>query len=141
MILLRDTGRPQLVYGKRCKDDEIEHEIFITEFELLIAGTLQRNVPIGKTTADGMFIREGTRFFVEVDNETMTPKQMREKWVRYEKIDGFILLVCRTRGRLKRLMRSAERVKKFILFSRFEWLQMKNVKEKWIDGYGKRAEI
>ena len=66
---------------------------------------------------------------------------MREKWVRYEEIDGFILVICRTKARLKRLMQSAEKVKKFVFFSRFAWLRMKNVKEKWIDSFGKRAEI
>ena len=29
----------------------------------------------------------------------------------------------------------------FIFFSRFDWLHMENVREKWIDWYGKRAEI
>lgn len=141
MILLNETGRPELVYGNRCKDDELEHGIFITEFELLISRTVHRNVPVGKTIADGMLVRDGTRFYVEVDNESMSSKQMREKWIRYDGVDGFILLVCRTKGRLKRLMRSAERAKKVLFFSRFKWLRMKNVKEKWIDWYGKRAEI
>lgn len=141
MILLNETGRPELVYGKRCKPDEIDHEVLITEFELLVGATMQRNVSAGKAIADGMFVRDGIRFFVEVDNETMTSKQMREKWIRYGDIDGLLLLVCRTKGRLKRLMRSAERVKKVLLCSRFAWLRMKNVKEKWIDWYGKRAAL
>lgn len=141
MILLNQTGRPELVYGKRSKEDEIEHEVLITEAELLVGGSFQRNVPVGKTIADAMLIRDGVRLYVEVDNESMPAKQMREKWVRYEKIEGYILLICRTKGRLKRLMRSAERVKNVVLFSRFDWLRRKFVKEKWIDWYYKRAEI
>jgi hypothetical protein len=141
MILLKETGRPELVYGKRCKQDEIEHEILITEFELLMAERIQRNVPVGKTTADGMLIRDGIHLYVEVDNESMTSKQMREKWIRYNGVEGFILLICRTKGRLRRLMKSAERVKKVVLFSRFEWLSRKKVREKWIDWFGKRAEV
>ena len=137
---MNGTGRPELVYGKRSKEDELEHEVLITEAEILL-GTFERNARVGKTTADALLLREGTRFYIEVDNESMGTKQMKEKWVRYEEIDGFILVICRTKGRLKRLMRSAEKVKKFVFFSRFDWLRMKNVKEKWIDWFGKRAEI
>ncbi len=141
MILLNETGRPELVYGKTCKAEEIEHEVLITELELLLGGTVQRNVVVGKTTADGLLIREATRFYVEVDNESMTTKQMREKWVRYDGVDGYILLVCRTHGRLRRLIRSAERVKSVVLFSRFAWLRREGVREKWIDSACKRTEI
>ena len=73
MILLKETGRPELVYGKRSKEDEIEHEVLITEAEIFL-GTFQRNVRVGKTTADGLLIREGTRFYIEVDNESMGGK-------------------------------------------------------------------
>ncbi len=140
-MLFKETGRPELVYGKRCREDELEHEVLITEFELLMDDLLTRNAPVGKTIADGLLTREGYRFFVEVDNETMTVKQMKEKWIRYDGAKGFILLICRTSGRLKRLFRSAARVKSQIFFSRFDWLRLKNVKRKWIDCYGKRAEI
>lgn len=141
MILLKETGRPELVYGKHTKEFALEHEVLITEAELLLGESIQRNVPIGKAIADGMLIRKGARLYVEVDNEHMTPSQMREKWIHYGSVDGFILLICLTTGRMRRLMRSAERVKNVIFFSRVAWLRMENVREKWIDWYGKRAEI
>ncbi len=142
MILLNETGRPELVYGKKSKDEELEHEVLITEAELQLGGPFERNAAVGKTIADGLLIRDGARLYVEIDNESMSPKQMKEKWMRYdEKLDGFILLICRTKGRLKRLVRSAERVKNVILFSRFAWLRKEKVSEKWIDWYGKRAKI
>ena len=141
MILLKETGRPECVYGMRSKESELEHEVLITEAELLLSGSFHRNVPIGRTVADGMLIRKGTRLYVEVDNETMPANQMRDKWLRYGEIEGFILLICRTTGRLRTLMRTADQVKHVIFFSRFEWLRMENVHEKWIDWYGKRAEI
>jgi hypothetical protein len=141
MILLKATGRPENAYGKRCKVEEIEHEILITEFEILMEADVRRNVPIRKTIADGMMVRDGHRFYVEVDNETMSLKQMKEKWIRYDGNEDYILLICRTKGRLRRLMRSAERVKKLIFFSRFDWLRKTHVKHKWIDWYCKRAEI
>ena len=141
IVLLNATGRPEFVYGKASKEGELEHEVLITEAELLLGGPFQRNVRVGKTTADGFLIRDGNRMYVEIDNESMSEKQMREKWVRYEEIDGFILVICRTKGRLKRLVRSAEKVKAVVLFSRFDWLRMKTVREKWVDWFGKRAEI
>ena len=104
---MNETGRPELVYGKRTKEFELEHEVLITEAELVLNERFQRNVPVGKAIADGMFIRRGAKLFVEVDNEHMSPKQMREKWGRYgNSVDGFILLICRTTGRMRRLMKS-----------------------------------
>ena len=143
MILLKETGRPELVYGKETKEFGLEHEVLITEAELLLGESFQRNVSVGKAIADGMLIRRDSRLYVEVDNEHMSPTQMREKWNRYGDINlnDAILLICHTTGRMRRLMRSAERVKTVVFFSRFEWLRMENVREKWIDWYGKRAEI
>jgi hypothetical protein len=141
VVYFNAVGRPHVVYGQRCKEDQLEHEVWITEAELLLGGPFTRNVAIGKTVADAMLVRDGARFFVEVDNHTMPPKQMREKWVRYGKIDGFILVICHTKERLRRLMRGAELVKSVALFTRFRWLRAMNVKEPWIDWYRKRARI
>ena len=141
MIVSSGTGRPEYVYGKRSKDSDLEHEVLITEAELLLGGRFERSVPNGKAIADGLLIRKGAKLFIEVDNETMPIPQMREKWLKYGDIDGFILLICRTTGRLRRLMKSASRVKHLIFFSRFDWLHMENVKAKWIDSSFHRAEI
>ena len=130
-----------MVYGKPSKGSDLKHEVLITEAELLLGELFERDVPVGKTIADGLLIRKGAKLFIEVDNETMPIPQMREKWLKYGDIDGFILLICRTTGRLRRLMKSSDRVKHLIFFSRFDWLRMANVREKWIDSYGKRAEI
>lgn len=141
MILQNETGRPELVYGKPSQVSTLEHEVLITETELLLGELFQRNVPVGKAIADGMLMRRGAKLFVEVDNDHMSPTQMREKWKRYGNVDGFILLVCHSTSRLRRLIQSAEQVKHVIFFSRIAWLRKRCVREKWIDWYGKRAEI
>lgn len=139
MILLNETGRTEIVYGKPCKEDQIEHEVLITEAEILLGAPFLRNVTVGKTTADALLIREGIRFYVEVDNETMSTKQMREKWIRYGEIDGYVLIICRTKARLRKLMRSAERIKDRSLFTRFQ--RLRSNKEPWLDQFGKRTSI
>ncbi len=140
-MILNGTGRPQVVYGRRCKDDQLEHEVWITEAELLLGGRFTRNVAVGKTVADAFFVRDGGRFYVEVDNETMTVKQMREKWLRYGKVDGYVLVICHTKARLRRLIRTAEQVKAVALFARFRWLRSACVQEPWIDWDGNRVRI
>src|SRR5438067_13027141 len=34
-ICMNATGRPQTVYGRRCNEDQLEHEVWITEAEIL----------------------------------------------------------------------------------------------------------
>lgn len=99
------------------------------------------DVKVGETTADAAFVQDGIRYFVEVDNNSMAPLQMREKWVKYKTFDGVILLICHTKGRLRRLIKSAEKVKDRILFTRFERLQSPRIREPWIDWHGKRLRI
>ena len=138
---LNVTGRPEVVYGRQCREEEMEHEVLITEAELLLDVRFARNVAVGKTIADAFFVRDGNRFWVEVDNQTMPPKQMRDKWLRYGKVDGYILVICHTKSRLRRLFRTAEQVKSVALFTRFRWLRSMRVKEPWIDWDGKRVRI
>ena len=140
-VVLHGTGRPQVVYGKRCNEDQLEHEVWVTEAEFLLGGSFTRNVSVGKTVADGLLIKGGTRFYIEVDNHTMTAKQMREKWLRYGEVDGFILVICHSKARMRRLMRGAALVKSVALFTRFRWLQSPRIKEPWFDCYGKRVGI
>ncbi len=71
----------------------------------------------------------------------MTTKQMREKWLRYGKVDGFILVICRTKSRLRRLIHTADQVKSVALFTRFRWLQSERIREPWIDWQGRRVGI
>lgn len=138
---MKGIGRPQVVFGRRCKPEELEHEVWLTEAEMLLGVRFTRNVPVGKTIADAFFKRDGDAFFVELDNETMTAKEMRSKWNHYGKVDGYILVICHTKTRLRRLMRTAEQVKTVALFTRFRWLRSVFIKEPWIDWQCKRVGI
>ncbi len=134
------NGRPDIVYGKECKEDNLEHEVWLTEAELLMGITFERNTKVGNTTADAKFVDAGNTFWVELDNETMPAKQMREKFLRYENSEGFILVICHRKSRIRLLQKCAGAVIKRILFTRFRWLRS-SVKERWIDGSWKRVSI
>jgi hypothetical protein len=122
------------VYGRRCNAEQLEHSVWITEAEDLIGGIFSRDVPVGKTIADAATVRDGTRFYVEVDNETMTTKQMQRKWELYgSHVAGFILVICHTKTRMRRLMRGAEEVREIAFFTRFRWLRSTRVKKPWVD--------
>jgi hypothetical protein len=138
----RDTGRPEIVYGRRCKQDQIEHEIRITDLALFFRDSpMSRDAKVARTEADGFMIRNGHKCYIEVDNSgNMAAKAMDAKWRRYDGVDGFILVVAVTDARMQRLRRGAELVKDVALFTTFERL-FSNTEEPWIDWYGKTTRI
>ena len=71
----------------------------------------------------------------------MSPKQMRDKWARYGKADGYILVICHTTSRMRRLMRTAGDVKDRTLFTLFRWIRSKRIAEPWVDVTLKRTGI
>jgi hypothetical protein len=138
----RESGRPEIVYGLRCQQDQIEHEVRITDLALFFLDCpFTRGVKVGRTEADAMMIRDGKRCYIEVDNSgKMTANQMAAKWKRYEGVDGFILVVAVTEGRMQRLRHGASLVKDVALFTTFERLHS-GMPEPWIDWYGKTTDI
>jgi hypothetical protein len=142
IVQRRDTGRPELVYGRRCKQDQIEHELRVTDFALVFKDSrLTRDAKVGRTEADALMIRDGHRCYVEIDNSgKMTAKQMEAKWKRYDGVDGFILVVAVTEGRMQRLRRGAELVKDAALFTTFDRLRAGG-SEPWVDWYGNTVGI
>lgn len=136
----KDTGRPELVYGRPCRAAQLEHELRVTDFRVwFLDRPFTPRVPVGRTEADGLLIHDGRRCYVEIDNsENMTAKQMTAKWERYGVVDGFILVVCRTEGRMDRLRTGAVAVKDAALFT--TWDRLRNGKP-WLDWYGNAVAI
>lgn len=138
-VLLNRTGRPEIVYGKPCSPELLAHEVWVTEAELLLCRPIKRGVRVGKAITDGLMMKDGERFWIEMDNETMSMRQLREKWRKYGKVEGFILVICHSKTRLRKLIKSAEQVKAVALFTRFRWLRAKNLTQRWIDWWGNRV--
>ncbi len=142
MVQRRDTGRPEIVCGRSCKQDQIEYEVRVADLALLFRDSpMTRGVKVGRTEADGLMIRDGRRCYIEVDNSgKMTAIQMKAKWKRYDGADGFILVVAVTEGRMQRLRHGAEQVKNIALFTTFTRLQSE-MPEPWIDWYGNTVRV
>jgi hypothetical protein len=138
----RETGRPEIVYGRRCSANTLEHEIRVTDFALLFPDCrIVRDAKAGRTEADALMIRDGERCYVEIDNSgKMTAKQMEAKWKRYADVEGFILVVAVSESRMERLRRGAELVKNVALFTTFDRLRS-GMAEPWIDWHGRTAEL
>lgn len=138
----RETGRPEHAYGRRCAPDEIEHEVRVTDFALRYPDApAWRGEAVGRATPDLTIELNGRRCHVEIDNsQKMTAREMRAKWERYGPLPDnvFILVVCRTAGRLERLRVGAEAVKDWALFTTFERLQ---AGQPWVDGYGNTVVV
>jgi hypothetical protein len=138
---VNDTGRSEKVFGKECPEWLLSHEVAVTEAELLLGGIASRNPRVGDTTADALLIRNGRRFYVEIDNQTETGRQLRQKFQRYRGVRDIVLVVCRTKARLRTIIRNAGSVKEIALFTRFRWLRSPVVKRIWLDSFGERGTI
>lgn len=139
----RDGGRPSLIYGRRCPADKIAHEVAVTRFALLFENArFIRGERVGRAVPDLTMIWDGRRCHVEIDHsENMIATQMNEKWDRYGSVsDAFILVVCRSEGRMQRVIQGAERVKDVALFTTFDRL-CSGMVEPWIDRAGNAVGI
>lgn len=100
---------------------------------------IERGVKVNNAEPDGLIERAGDRFYLEADvSGKMNARQMKSKWERYGKVEGFILVVARTESRMQRLMKGAELVKTIALFSTFE--RVKQGKP-WVDWYGRTVDF
>ena len=141
VVQRRDTGRPEIVYGKKCSPERLAHEVAVAELELLLDVELMREAKVGRTQADAVAIISKRKWFMEVDNSAkMTAKQMQAKWERYQGVTDYILVVAMTESRMQRLRKGAERVKTIAMFSTFDRLRS-GVPEPLVDWYGKAAPL
>lgn len=143
VVQRRDTGRPEFVYGRRCRPSELEHEVRITDLALHFRDRpFVRGIKVGRAEPDAVMEIDGHRLAIEVDNSgKMTVKtQMAAKWQRYLAGEGDILVVALTEARMQRLRASAEPVKDRALFTTFDRLRS-GTAEPWIDWYGKATGL
>ena len=144
VVQRRETGRPELCYGRRCREVELEHEVRITDFALLFRDCVfERGVKIGRAEPDAVMVKDGHTCAVEIDNTGhVDRKQMKAKWKLYDesKFSGYILVVAVTDSRMERLRKGAELVKDMALFSTFDRLRS-DWAEPWLDWYGKSVRI
>lgn len=139
-IQLRPTGRPVTAYGRRCKPQDIEHEIHVAWLELYFKTKLERCVKVGGTECDAAMTYKGRRCYTEVDNSQKMPiKQMQEKWKKYHTHpEGYILVVSRTERRMFKLLLTADLVKDRAFFNTFDRLK---AGKRWVDWYGKTVDL
>ena len=148
IVQRRDTGRPEIAYGRRCKPNDIEHEVRVADLELILKVKIERGVQINGAEPDGAAEIGGRTCYVEVDHSgKMTAGQMKEKWRRYCSVvqegeeevrrpptDCFILVVAMNEGRMKRLMDWSGMVREVALFTTFA--RLKNTVQPWVDCTG-----
>lgn len=144
VIQRKDTGRPEYVltsYGRRVRDDELEHEILITEFTLLFRDwTFDRWVKVENAEPDLVMTKDGVRCYVEVERSSKSAKQLKAKFEKYQGVDGFILIVCMTERRMERMRtKCGELVKDTALYTTFA--RLRETAEPWIDWYGNTTRI
>jgi hypothetical protein len=124
VIQRRDTGRPEVMYGRRVAQVELDHEAHVSDVRFHFRSwPFSRDARVGKTTSDGVLTIDGRRCYLEIDMGTMTRKQMQKKWNRYGVVgDIFILVVSPTEARMDRMRGWAEKVKDVAFFTTFDRL-------------------
>lgn len=139
----KDTGRPEIVYGRRCKADQVLHQVMLAELALMFRDSpFTPDAKVGRTEADAAMVREGRTCFVELDySGKMTAKQMRAKWERYGRLrdDQVILVVAMGEARMERVRQGAEAVKDWIFVTTFD--RLRNAPKPWIDFAGNAIRI
>lgn len=144
IVQRRDTGRPELAYGRRCPSDQLEHEIRVTDFALLFPKCrIVRDANVGRTVADGLMMLDGRRLFIEIDNSgKMNVRQLEAKWRRYSEAGGKfnVLVVAVTEGRMQRIRRGAELMKNVAFFTTFDRLRS-GMAEPWLDFEGSSTDL
>jgi hypothetical protein len=142
VVQRRDTGRPEVVYGRRCKPTEIEHEVRVADLALHLRDyPFRRGEKVGRAEPDAVIVMDGHRIAIEVDNSgKMTSRQMAAKWERYQGSVEDILVVALAEGRMERLQKGAEAVKDRALFTTFARLRSGSA-EPWVDWYGKTTSL
>jgi hypothetical protein len=143
VVQRRDTGRPEIVYGRPCRSAVVLHQVLLTEFALLFPHvTFTPDVKVGQTEADAVGVLEGKTCYVEIDQSgKMTRRQMNAKWTRYGRLteDRAILVVAMTEGRMQRLRQGAASVKDWALFTTFD--RLKNAAKPWTDYAGNTIRL
>lgn len=142
VLLIRRTGRPEIAYGRRCRPEELAHEVGVTEVQLAFPESpFERGESTGATEADATFLHCGERMYLEVDwSQNMSRKQMAAKWERYDGVVGTILVVTRTDARLETLRANAGPVSDRALFTTFARLAS-DEPEPWIDAGGQTTGL
>jgi hypothetical protein len=136
VVQRKDTGRPEVVYGRKAKD--LLHEVMVAELEVVTGMHIERGAKVGATEADGRIAELG--LFVELDNSAKMTKRMFEvKWKRYSGTDGDILVVCLDEGRMERVRKFSEAVKDRALFTTFA--RLRTQPEPWIDWMGNTTAL
>ena len=140
VVQRRDTGRPEIAHGRRCKPTEVEHEVMVCEFEVLTGFRLERSRKRGKTEPDGTGEAYGIPFSLEVDNTgKMTRKQMQAKWRKYQGVQGFVFVVATDESRMQRLREWACEFQDVgLLFSTFDRIRHGRP---WVDWSGKTLKL
>lgn len=135
------TGRPALVFGRRCRMEDVDHQVSIAEFELVTGHRVEPDAAVGDTFADGVTTIDGRTCYLEVDESgKLTARQYEAKFARYENVTDFILVVCHAEERMQRLRKLGARFPELnILFSTFD--RLANVAEPWLDHVGKKLRI
>ena len=90
--MLNRTGRPTDVFfnGKwTIKQDNLRHEVKITDYQLAMGGDFVRGPNTGELLAD--FVQDG--MLGEMDCGTMSKQKVIERWMKYESHQGPILVV------------------------------------------------
>ena len=137
VVQRKDTGRPEIVYGRRNKN--LAHEVAVAEAEIQLQARLERGVKVGDAEPDGVTEIGGERCCVEVDHSgKMNAKQMKAKWEHYGEVKGFILVIAMSEWRMRRIIHWSEPVREVAFFTTFDRLR---AGRPWVDYDGKEAKL
>jgi hypothetical protein len=140
VVQMRETGRPEVCYGRPPKAGDEEHEVRVAEIEVVTGWRIER-CRLGKAQPDGVATVNGQTCAIEVDNSRMSRKQYAAKWKTYDGVDAFILVITTSEQRMQKLRADAatSAVADRVFYSTFSRLE--NVAEPWVDCSGNALRL
>ena len=142
-VMLKDSGRPLVVYCNTWQPKDLRHEVLLTDFLLLYPQAIvRRGYAVDETIRPDAELTFGSRrLLVELDTGEMTHRQVQQRWSVYRGVEDLLLVVTCSPTRLENLRRTCEAVANIALFTTLDQAKPSPFGEIWIDHFGNKAAL
>ena len=145
-VISKESGRPENVYcnGWKPKADQLEHELFLTDFCLCYPDAdFKRGWIVNrKLRPDAEMVLDGIRFNIELDTGEQSHKQVCKRQKCYANSTDYLLYVTQSHRRLEKLRTAAEEcVRPIVLFTTLADVQRDPTGDILIDCFGEGCHI
>ncbi len=139
------NGRPKLIYGRKCKCDNLLHEFELSAVLVHLEAEgweWCRGASVNpRFRADAEIRRYGQVFRLELDRGTRRRHSLQEQLERHAKSQDFVLYVVPSERRMREVKELGENLREQLLCTTFAKAAKDPFDEIWEDVYGHRTSL